>query len=222
MRRKEMELWDLYDLDRNVTGKTHVRGEPIPDGYYRLVVHICIFNSEGKMLIQHRTPSKRAYPNVWDLSAGGAAILGDDSHTAASRELYEELGIRYDFSRVRPVLTTCFDNGFNDVYCINLDVDQALLLERLCGRRVCKDCGESYHVSRLNGETKCVRCGGELYQRKDDNPETVQSRLDVYNAQTAPLIAYYKRKGNLFNVSGNATPDEVNATVTEKLNAMIK
>ena len=105
---------------------------------------------------------------------------------------------------------------------INLDVDQALLLERLCGRRVCKDCGESYHVSRLNGETKCVRCGGELYQRKDDNPETVQSRLDVYNAQTAPLIAYYKRKGNLFNVSGNATPDEVNATVTEKLNAMIK
>ena len=105
---------------------------------------------------------------------------------------------------------------------INLDVDQALLLERLCGRRVCKDCGESYHVSRLNGETKCVRCGGELYQRKDDNPETVQSRLDVYNAQTAPLIAYYKRKGILFNVSGNATPDEVNATVTEKLNAMIK
>ena len=119
-----MELWDLYDLDRNVTGKTHVRGEPIPDGYYRLVVHICIFNSEGKMLIQHRTPTKRAYPNVWDLSAGGAAILGDDSHTAASRELYEELGIRYDFTRVRPVLTTCFDNGFNDVYCINLDVER--------------------------------------------------------------------------------------------------
>ena len=118
-----MELWDLYDLDRNVTGKTHVRGEPIPDGYYRLVVHICIFNSEGKMLIQHRTPTKRAYPNVWDLSAGGAAIIGDDSHTAASRELYEELGIRYDFTRMRPVLTTCFDNGFNDVYCINLDVD---------------------------------------------------------------------------------------------------
>ena len=105
---------------------------------------------------------------------------------------------------------------------INLDVDQALLLERLCGRRVCKDCGESYHVSRLNGETKCARCGGELYQRKDDNPETVKSRLSVYNAQTAPLIAYYEKKGILFNANANGTPEEVNATVTEKLNAMLK
>jgi adenylate kinase len=92
----------------------------------------------------------------------------------------------------------------------------------LCGRRVCKDCGESYHVSRLNGETKCARCGGELYQRKDDNPETVQSRLDVYNAQTAPLIAYYEKKGILFNVDGSSTPDYAHKQVAEKLDAMMK
>lgn len=92
---------------------------------------------------------------------------------------------------------------------INIDVDFSLLLERLCGRRVCKDCGESYHVSRLNGETKCSRCGGELYQRKDDNPETVQSRLDVYNAQTAPLINYYTAKGCIFNVTSDERPPEV-------------
>ena len=103
---------------------------------------------------------------------------------------------------------------------INIDVDQGLLLDRLCGRRVCKDCGESYHISRLNGETKCSRCGGELYQRKDDNPETVQSRLDVYNAQTAPLIDYYTKKGIIFNVVGNTTPEDVYAAVSEKLDTL--
>ena len=105
---------------------------------------------------------------------------------------------------------------------INLDVDFSLLMARLCGRRVCKDCGESYHVSRLNGETKCARCGGELYQRKDDNPETVQSRLNVYMKQTAPLIDYYKKKGLLFNVQANDNPEEVHAVITEKLNALMK
>lgn len=103
---------------------------------------------------------------------------------------------------------------------INIDVDFSLLLDRLCGRRVCKDCGESYHVSRLNGETKCARCGGELYQRKDDNPETVQSRLDVYNAQTSPLIEYYLKKGLLFNVVGNTTPEDVYAEVSKKLDEL--
>lgn len=103
---------------------------------------------------------------------------------------------------------------------INIDVDFSLLLERLCGRRVCKDCGESYHVTKLNGETKCSRCGGELYQRKDDNPETVQSRLDVYNAQTAPLIEFYTKKGVIFNVDGSAAPEEVYAKISAKFESM--
>lgn len=105
---------------------------------------------------------------------------------------------------------------------VNLDVDLSLLMDRLCGRRVCKVCGESYHVSKLNGETTCVRCGGELFQRKDDNPETVEKRLKVYNAQTAPLIAYYSAKGLLCNVQGNNSPDEVFAEISEKLNAIKK
>ena len=105
---------------------------------------------------------------------------------------------------------------------INIDVDHSLLLDRICGRRVCKDCGESYHISRLNGKTNCERCGGELYQRKDDNPETVQKRLDVYNVQTAPLVAYYKNKGLLFNVVSATTPEDVFEKVSEKLDAMNK
>ena len=100
---------------------------------------------------------------------------------------------------------------------LNIDIDHSLLMERLCGRRVCKDCGESYHVSSLQGKTTCEKCGGELYQRKDDNPETVSSRLNVYNKQTAPLIDYYTKKGLLININGDATPAQVFAAIAEKL-----
>lgn len=92
---------------------------------------------------------------------------------------------------------------------VNINIDFALLMDRLCGRRVCRECSESYHVSMLNGATTCARCGGELYQRKDDNPETVKSRLDVYGAQTAPLIDYYTQKGIILNFTGSEAPAEV-------------
>jgi adenylate kinase len=90
----------------------------------------------------------------------------------------------------------------------------------LCGRRVCKVCGESYHISRLNGAVTCARCGGELYQRKDDNPETVSKRLTVYKAQTAPLIDYYTKKGLLFNVKSNTTPEDVFEKISAKLDTL--
>ena len=105
---------------------------------------------------------------------------------------------------------------------INIQVDFGEVMERLCGRRVCKDCGESYHVTRLNGATTCSRCGGELYQRKDDNPETVQSRLEVYSSQTEPLIAYYTKKGVLFNVVSDSTPEATYKKVSAKLNTLLK
>ncbi len=92
---------------------------------------------------------------------------------------------------------------------VNINIDFGLLMDRLCGRRVCKECGESYHVSMLNGKTTCERCGGELYQRKDDNPETVESRLKVYTEQTAPLIDYYTEKGKILNFTGTEAPAEV-------------
>ncbi len=92
---------------------------------------------------------------------------------------------------------------------VNINIDHKLLMDRLCGRRVCKECGESYHVSTLNGATTCARCGGELYQRKDDNPETVGARLAVYNEQTAPLIDYYGKKGLILNFTGSEAPAEV-------------
>ena len=105
---------------------------------------------------------------------------------------------------------------------INIDVDFSLIMGRICGRRVCKACGETYHTSKICDSTTCAKCGGELYQRKDDNPETVQSRLDVYNAQTTPLIEYYKKKGLLFSVVGNTTPEDVYEKVSEKLDSLRK
>ena len=103
---------------------------------------------------------------------------------------------------------------------INIDIDVSLLMERLCGRRVCKDCGESYHISTLNGATNCSRCGGELYQRKDDNPETVGSRLEVYEKQTAPLIDYYTRKGLIINIQGDDTPQGVFEAIQKELDKL--
>ena len=100
---------------------------------------------------------------------------------------------------------------------INIDVDLSLLMARLCGRRVCKNCGESYHVDFLGGKTTCERCGGELYQRIDDNEETVGNRLEVYTGQTAPLIDYYEKKGVLHNVNGVGAIDEVFARICAAL-----
>ena len=101
--------------------------------------------------------------------------------------------------------------------CINIDVDLDLLTDRICGRRVCV-CGESYHVSTLNGATTCKKCGKPLYQREDDNPETVKLRLNTYFEQTQPLIEYYGKQGKLFTVtSGALPPSAVFAQVTKEL-----
>lgn len=88
---------------------------------------------------------------------------------------------------------------------INIDVPREILIKRLTGRRVCKECGSTYHIlfNKPQKEGKCDVCGGELYQRSDDNEEAVSNRLDVYEKQTQPLIEYYKEKGVLKNVNGD-------------------
>lgn len=104
--------------------------------------------------------------------------------------------------------------------CVNIAVDEELILERICGRRVC-ECGESYHISTLNGKTTCSKCGKPLYQRADDNPETVGKRLETYNTQTAPLIDYYRSLGKLFTVkSGKGSPNEVFSEISAKLDQL--
>ena len=89
-------------------------------------------------------------------------------------------------------------------YVINVDVDKDILMERLTGRRICKDCGATYHLvfNPPAQEGVCTRCGGELYQRANDNADTVQNRLEVNLAQTKPLLSFYEDKGTLRNING--------------------
>lgn len=115
-----MELFDLYTEDREPTGKIIKRGEPFPDGLYHLVVHVCVFNSRGEMLIQRRQPFKAGWPGMWDISVGGNAVAGENSKTAAERETLEELG--HKISLDRPVLTIHYDEGFDDFYTLVQDV----------------------------------------------------------------------------------------------------
>jgi len=118
-----MEIWDLYDKDRIKTGETMVRGSKFKENTYHLVVHVCIFNLEGKMLIQQRQPFKDGWPNMWDITVGGSAVSGDTSQLAAEREVYEEIGYKLSLDGIRPSLTINFDKGFDDIYLIQKDVD---------------------------------------------------------------------------------------------------
>ncbi|MDQ0247629.1 adenylate kinase [Bacillus fengqiuensis] len=90
-------------------------------------------------------------------------------------------------------------------YVINIDVDQSILMDRLTGRRICKECGATYHLvfNPPAQEDVCDKCGGELYQRADDNSETVANRLEVNVKQSKPLLDFYETKGYLRNINGD-------------------
>ena len=118
-----MELFDLYTSDRVKTGRTMIRGEQTPEGFYRMVVHVCIFNPDGQMLIQQRQPFKRGWSNLWDISVGGSAIAGDTTRTAAERETREELGLAVDLSDERPTITLHWEHGFDDYFVLTQAVD---------------------------------------------------------------------------------------------------
>ncbi|MEJ5299923.1 MAG: adenylate kinase [Thermodesulforhabdaceae bacterium] len=95
------------------------------------------------------------------------------------------------------------------VVCIEVPEDE--LVQRLTGRRTCRQCGAGYHVmfDPPKKDGVCDKCGGELYQRDDDNVQTVTSRLKVYKDQTEPLIAYYEKQGKLRRINGLGSIDEI-------------
>lgn len=107
-------------------------------------------------------------------------------------------------------------------YVININVDKSILMERLTGRRICKECGSTYHLV-FNPPAKegvCDRCGGELYQRADDNAETVQNRLDVNIKQQEPLLSFYEEKGYLRTLDGQQDINKVFADIEELLRGL--
>ncbi|EAO51428.1 Adenylate kinase [Bacillus thuringiensis serovar israelensis ATCC 35646] len=107
------------------------------------------------------------------------------------------------------------DLGKKIDYVLNINVDSGLLLKRLTGRRICKECGATYHLE-FNPPAKadvCDKCGGELYQRSDDNEETVANRLDVNIKQTKPLLDFYDELGYLKSINGEQDINKVFADI---------
>ncbi len=101
--------------------------------------------------------------------------------------------------------------GRNIDHVLSLDVPSEELIKRLTGRRTCKNCSAMYHVifNPPKSQGVCDKCGGELYQRPDDNEETVKSRLDVYEQQTSPLIGFYDNKGLVKKIDGRGGIKEI-------------
>ena len=104
---------------------------------------------------------------------------------------------------------------------INLTIPDEILKERIIGRRTCKDCGSIYNITNPELKPKvegtCDKCGGELYQRADDNEESMNTRVKTYYEVTAPIIDYYKEKGVLYTVSSNREVEETLKEIEEIL-----
>lgn len=117
------EIWDIYDNQRIKTGRTMIRSHQFEDGDLHLVVHLCIFNINGELLIQQRQMDKEDFPNMWDISVGGSALAGETPQQAIMREAQEELGISFDLSETRPQFTINFEEGFDDTFLVIADVN---------------------------------------------------------------------------------------------------
>ena len=100
---------------------------------------------------------------------------------------------------------------------INFEIAKEVIITRIAGRRVCKSCSETYHTEFIGDSLVCAKCGGELYIRKDDNPESVEERLKVYSSQTQPLIDYYKKQGKLVTVNSGRDSKEVFVDIVKVL-----
>lgn len=113
-------------------------------------------------------------------------------------------------------LDACLEEANADVgFVIALDVETGALVKRICGRRLCEKCGASFNVYSMPPKEagKCDVCGGALYQRKDDNEETLNERLRVYGEQTVPILDYYAAKNLLIQIAANGSMTDVRNSI---------
>lgn len=129
MRSSLGEPWDVYDGKRNLLGRIHRRGDPLPEGEYHLAVHVWVCNAKGQFLLTQRSPNK-GYPLLWECS-GGSALAGDDSLTAALREVREETGLTLNAHNGLCLFSDLVDDCIRDVWLFRqeVDLDDIVLLE---------------------------------------------------------------------------------------------
>lgn len=165
-----MEKWDILNADGEPTGKTTLRGRcNLKPGEYHLVVHIWIVSSKGEFLIQRRSDNKKLMPGEW-AATGGAAISGEDSYTAANRELYEELGIPSSRQTLKKLARIKRRNSLLDIWFINTDVESDKL--RLQQNEV----AEAKWISR--DKFKDMIAGGEFHNYGKEYFDTVFHKID--------------------------------------------
>jgi adenylate kinase len=136
-----------------------------------------------------------------DTDARGGALLDGFPRTASQAEALDEI-LGEDGVKI----------------CINLDVPNSLVAERLSSRRVCQECGAIYRdtdIEAISGT--CSNCGGDVIQRDDDLPEAILKRLEAYERDTAPLLSFYDGRGLLVRVDGDQDPQEVTAEILDVL-----
>ena len=118
-----MDAIDIYDKDKQPVGRITDHPKSLHPDEFRLVIHLCLFNSRGEMLIQRRLPSCAKWPGLWDFTVSGCAIAGETGRMAAMREAREELNLSLDLSEARPALTISFPRGFDELFLVKADVN---------------------------------------------------------------------------------------------------
>lgn len=121
----------------------------------------------------------------------------------------------YGFPR-NEVQALSLDKTLSTIGCqlslvVSIDLDKKELMNRMSGRRICRNCGRVYNIYLLppSKETLCDECGGALYQREDDRADTIRKRLDVYESLARPVIQYYSSRGLLKSITGSGSPEEI-------------
>jgi len=115
-------------------------------------------------------------------------------------------------------------NGMRIDVVLNLRIDDSVVAKRMTGRRSCPECGAVYHIENLKPKVEglCDNDGIELVQRPDDGPDVVANRLKTYHQQTEPLVDYYRNNGTVYDFDADRSPDEIRASIFEKLDALVK
>lgn len=124
VRPKKPELWDLFDKDRNPLGKTHIRGEILPDGAFHTVIVVITKNSRGEILITKRSSEKKNSPGIWECTTG-SVVAGESSISGACRELMEETGIKRKKENFKLIKSVVYKHTFTDCYLLRTDADDS-------------------------------------------------------------------------------------------------
>jgi len=197
---QSQKLIEDYDLTHISTGemfrKSYERGE-------KLGIEAMAYIHEGN-LVSDEITNEIVRNRLLKKDAERCFLLDGYPRTETQAEALDEM-----LSEMNSKLTAV----------INIVVDKDIILERMVGRRVCRNCGHTYHTKFKppHKEGICDKCGGELYQRKDDQIDSVRNRLNIYESKTKPIIDYYKGRGVLININGMQSFDAVYRDIKKAL-----